>query len=88
MVKSEISAAESTEIGSEADVERDVALLKEAANTRAVPTAAVCQALIRLEKKKLAVSQRKRECNSRRRNVLWGSLRYFYREVVHFKSYM
>ena len=48
-------SAEPSEISSEAEVERDVALLKQAANTMAVPSAAVLSALMRLEKKKLAV---------------------------------
>ncbi len=40
----------------EAGIEKAVAVLKQAATTCAVPAAAVCQALVQLEKRKLAVS--------------------------------
>ena len=39
----------------EAEVEKSVALIKEAASTRAVPSGIVLKALLQLEKKKLAV---------------------------------
>ena len=39
-------------------VEQSVALLKEASATRAVPSASVFQALLRLEKEKLPVSKK------------------------------
>lgn len=40
----------------EAGIEKAVTVLKEAASTGAVPPAAVCQAFVELEKRKLAVS--------------------------------
>ena len=40
----------------EAGIEKAVTILKQAASTGAVPAAAVCQAFVELEEKKLAVS--------------------------------
>lgn len=44
------------EMETEAAIGKAVNLLKEAATTGGIPVAAVCQALVQLEKEKLAVS--------------------------------
>lgn len=55
-VLKDVPGSGDVEMEAGAEVEKAVAVLKQAAATGTVPTAVVCKALVQLEKKKLAVS--------------------------------